>query len=282
MIMTLESQYLVGLSLQDEDDFDQDKPIDSIRDAPKALTTQEPQFAQNKQIPTGKNTLRDQPILPTSKQPNFGVLKNAKPTGIKDGEDKGAAKISYTGGLKPNMSLDARNFRAGSRDVPHPPPKSYQTKPILASNRGDGRSSYHLSGQLRSSEPYFSSLDGIDTRPKHEIVIEHAKDYIEDDKKRTLEGLFDFHAKGSKILKEINELLSNFIDKHKHKLVNGGSITGSTAATTDRYSQDPAKDKEKQLSVYNKEFQTGEKFLQNLSMELQEVEKTLANVKTPL
>ena len=143
--------------------------------------------------------------------------------------------------MKPNLSLDAKQFKIGQSSL-------YKPQPISES--------------LPKPNLFGRQIE----RPKHEVLIDKAKQFMEDRKLRSLEGLMSFNQEGTSILREINAMLTKIVDKQRTLIL-------------------ASKDKELSTSlsqqVYTKEFQSGEKLVQILSKELAEIDRTYDKVKDP-
>ena len=120
-----------------------------------------------------------------------------------------------------------------------------------------------------------SIWDPYDQKPRHEQILEQAHKYMEDHYHRTLEELFSHNTLGTTLLKEINELLTSIIERHKASIVSGKNMPSLQESTS-------GVNKEKQQIIFQKELKSGQHHMKNLEAELEEVDRIIESVKDPL
>lgn len=248
------------------DDFSENNFENESEGMGSAMDASNKNGKTNKQIPLP----RAQNGSSSNKRPDFNSLKNAKPSGLKEPGHKMDSKAS--GLLKPNMSLDPKSFN-----------KRPQFSDFRVSGGHGGLSRPHMlvrTGNATSKNMKELSLgksiwDPYDKKPRHEQILDQCYLYIEGDPRLTLEELFEHNNRGTLLLKEINELLTTIIDKHKASLVDGKSMPSLQQS---RSGGDP----DKQQKIFEKEMRSGQHLLHNLQAELDEVDRIIESVRDPM
>lgn len=218
----------------------------------------------DKQVPINQQKQKENANI-SSKQPNFDALNQAKLPGPK--EKNNTSEIKLTGDYKPTMDF-------GSVKTKSKTPKEAPVYPTIS--QSTSKPSLMIKNNPNLNDNKISS-DNNDYRPRHEKIIEKAQIYINDDRKRTLEEMFDFNSDGTSILKEINDMLTYIMEKYKPRIIQDEKYRNKPmSAGTEEIR------KKKKIEMYEKEYATGAKFLNNLKHELDELTAIQERISNPL
>lgn len=229
-------------------------------------TKNEKQLAQNKQVPPP----RGNSSISKERKPNFAQLKEAKQSGFKQSSLNDDIKLK--GGIKPNLSTHninqkKSNYASGYRISGT---KGSASRPNLTVYTGNA-----TSRNMKESSLGRSIWDPYDKRPRHEQILDMAHLFIADSYHRTLEEMFQHNTLGTQLLKDINELLNHIIERHKPALVSGKLMPSLGESMT-------GVDSKKEQLIFESEYKSGEKLLNNLNHELQTVIGILESSSDPL
>lgn len=253
------------LRSSDENNNSQEADPKTMKTDPKALPFARPPAVvpNDKQFPSGNKKLSDN----QKQKPDFSSLKNSKLPPPKDNDPMN--HINLNGNSKPHLGIGSK------KPVPESTFSHYD-QDLRAS--GLGLSSFSKKPQQQIN-PFSSIPDMLDNRPKYEKLLEKAEEYIRDKSLRSLEGLFDFNAEGTSLLREINELLTKAVDKHKAKLIAEVPTYKPTSAKLSKTRDGSGTDRFK--SQFQKELEAGEKLMNNLTHELRELTTQEQKIKNP-
>ena len=237
---------------------------------PSALhLSRPPLFSPNdKQVPSGNR--RPAPPDNPKQKPDFSALKNNKLPPPKDKDP--INHINLNGNSKPHLGITGRKPAPASAF-------SHKEQDLLSS---DLRLS-SLSKKPQEINAFSSRPDMLDSRPRYEKALEKAEKYIHDQAKRSLEAMFDHNAEGTALLKEINEILTYTIDKHKAQLVADPPPTHKSRSAK-LLKHKPARDElstDRHKSQFQKELEAGDKLMGNLAHEFRELSLQEEKIKTP-
>lgn len=222
--------------------------------------------AMNKQVPPPK--VRNG--APTDRNLKDGQVKDSKPSGFKKTNFNEDSLID--GGMKPTMSTYSIQQKRSN------PASGYRISAVGGSKSRPNLKIYTgnaTSRNMKESSLGRSIWDPYNRRPRHEQILDEAHRFIGDSYHRTLEELFEHNSFGTTLLRDINALLNQIIERRKSALVSGKTMPSLGESMG-------GEDIQKEQKIFQKEYHSGEKLLKNLYHELNTVTKIMENICDPL
>lgn len=220
----------------------------------------------------GNNVAGNKSTANLFSHPDFTSLKNKKLEKPKE---------NYSEYTKPNMKADVRTTK--DEGIPRGTLRPSASKPnfnkpiskptesgLARRQKDDAEVSYKLNPNLASKPDLYLRSNQQPAKSRLSKMLEAVNKYLYNEERSSLLELFQHNIKGTALFKEINEILSDVIDKQRPRLMAGIEV------------EKKGKGKESRMKMLDMEFQSGEKLIQNFLTEYERISVTLESVRDPL